>query len=107
MGPVPSLWSGLSDNDLERHVYRPRAGTLATTRTDLGINNIPPKGCSYGLCLLSGWTNTSVPPMREQAVRKLLSKARSDWHLVQRLGNERQLIQRKYQGGKFYVCCLE
>lgn len=46
---------------------------------------------------------TSVHPMREEAVRELLSKARSNWHLVQRLVDERQLIQTEYEGQKFYV----
>jgi wyosine [tRNA(Phe)-imidazoG37] synthetase (radical SAM superfamily) len=50
---------------------------------------------------------TSVHPMREEAVRELLSKARSDWHLVERLIDEHQLIQTEYEGQKFYVRCLE
>lgn len=50
---------------------------------------------------------TSVHPMREEAVQELLSKTGSDWHLVERLVDERQLIQTEYEGRKFYVRCLK
>lgn len=50
---------------------------------------------------------TSVHPMREEAVRELLSKAGSDWHLVEKLIDGHQLIQTEYEGRKFYVRRLQ
>jgi len=50
---------------------------------------------------------TSVHPMREEAVRDLLSKAGSDWHLVEELIDGHQLIQTEYEGRKFYVRRLQ
>jgi len=50
---------------------------------------------------------TSVHPMREEAVQELLSGGGADWTLVQRLLDERQLVQTEYQGRKFYVRRLE
>lgn len=50
---------------------------------------------------------TSVHPMREEAVRELLSKAGSNWHLVEKLIDGHQLIQTEYEGRKFYVRRLQ
>lgn len=46
---------------------------------------------------------TSVHPMREEGVNKLLSKAGSDWGSVERLIEERKLVEMEYQGKKFYM----
>lgn len=46
---------------------------------------------------------TSVHPMREEGVDKLLSKAGENWDTVHRLINEHKLVETKYQGNKFYM----
>lgn len=46
---------------------------------------------------------TSVHPMREEAVKEFLSKARSDWSIIERLIKENKLIELRYQGKKFYM----
>lgn len=46
---------------------------------------------------------TSVHPMREEAVRKLLDKAGTHWHVVEQLIAEEQLKLTMYEGRKFYV----
>ncbi len=46
---------------------------------------------------------TSVHPMREEAVKALLTKSGSDWQQVIQLINEGQLIQTEYEGRIFYV----
>ena len=46
---------------------------------------------------------TSVHPMREEGVRRLLSKAGSGWGQVERLIRERKLVEIEYQGKKFYL----
>ncbi len=46
---------------------------------------------------------TSVHPMREEAVKEFLSKARSDWGIIERLIRENKLIEMEYQGKKFYM----
>ena len=46
---------------------------------------------------------TSVHPMREEGVDVLLSKAGSDWTVVDRLIEEKKLIELEYQGKKFYM----
>jgi len=46
---------------------------------------------------------TSVHPMREEAVRKLLDKAGTHWHVVEQLISDEQLMLTEYEGRKFYV----
>jgi wyosine [tRNA(Phe)-imidazoG37] synthetase (radical SAM superfamily) len=46
---------------------------------------------------------TSVHPMREEAVRKLLDKAGTHWHVVEQLIADEQLKLTEYEGQKFYV----
>ena len=46
---------------------------------------------------------TSVHPMREEGVNALLSKAGSDWGAVERLIEERRLIQLEFRGKRFYM----
>ncbi len=46
---------------------------------------------------------TSVHPMREEAVRKLLNKAGTHWHVVEKLIADEQLKLTEYEGRKFYV----
>ena len=46
---------------------------------------------------------TSVHPMREEAVRKLLSRAGSSWSTVERLIEEEKLIELLYGGKRFYM----
>jgi wyosine [tRNA(Phe)-imidazoG37] synthetase (radical SAM superfamily) len=49
---------------------------------------------------------TSVHPMREEAVQKLLPKTGTDWHLVERLIVTRQIIRTEYEGRVFYIRCI-
>lgn len=46
---------------------------------------------------------TSVHPMRGEAVRAFLEKARADWDVVRRLIQEDQLIEVEYENKKFYL----
>lgn len=46
---------------------------------------------------------TSVHPMREEGVLALLSKANSDWNIIDGLVKEGKLIEIEYQGKKFYM----
>jgi len=46
---------------------------------------------------------SSVHPLREEGVDVLLSKAGSDWTVVDRLIEEKKLIELEYQGKKFYM----
>ena len=46
---------------------------------------------------------TSVHPMREEGVKKLLKKADVDWQIVKKLIKEDQLIEIEYQGKKYYM----
>ncbi len=46
---------------------------------------------------------TSVHPMREEAVKALLTKSGADWQQITQLINEGQLIQTEYEGRIFYV----
>lgn len=48
---------------------------------------------------------TSVHPMREEAVQTLLAKTGTDWHLVERLIETRQIIRTEYEGRIFYIRC--
>ena len=49
---------------------------------------------------------TAVHPMREQAVKMLLTKTGADWELIQRLLAENKLKRVEYDGQCFYVRCL-
>lgn len=46
---------------------------------------------------------TAVHPMREEAVKELLSKAEADWSVVRKLVDQAKLIELKYEGQKFYI----
>ena len=46
---------------------------------------------------------TSVHPMRQDGVRKLLSKAKADWDIIKNLIKEDKLAEVKYKDKKFYV----
>jgi len=46
---------------------------------------------------------TSVHPMREDAVKKLLEKAKTSWNIVKNLIDEEKLIEVEYKKQKFYV----
>jgi wyosine [tRNA(Phe)-imidazoG37] synthetase (radical SAM superfamily) len=46
---------------------------------------------------------TAVHPMREEAVSDFLTRARTDWSVIQRLIDRGQLIETKYKGRKFYL----
>jgi len=46
---------------------------------------------------------TSVHPMRREAVEHLLKKANADWGVVERLIEERKLIEIQHEGHAFYM----
>jgi wyosine [tRNA(Phe)-imidazoG37] synthetase (radical SAM superfamily) len=46
---------------------------------------------------------TSVHPMREESVREFLSKTNSKWQIIEKLIEERKLLEVKYRGKKFYM----
>jgi len=46
---------------------------------------------------------TSVHPMREEAVKEFLIKARAGWDIVHKLINENKLVELKYDEKKFYM----
>ena len=45
----------------------------------------------------------SVHPMRENAVKEFLEKAKAGWDVVEKLLKENKLIETEYQGNKFYM----
>lgn len=46
---------------------------------------------------------TSVHPMREDAVQAFLTKAHANWEIVQKLLDENELIETKYNSNTFYI----
>ncbi len=46
---------------------------------------------------------TAVHPMKKEAVETLLRKANANWDIVERLITEGKLMERDYQGQKFYM----
>jgi len=46
---------------------------------------------------------TSVHPMREEALKDFLKRAKSDWSTILKLINKGQLVETEYQGNKFYI----
>ena len=50
---------------------------------------------------------TAVHPMREEAVSEFLVRARADWHVLQRLIAQGQLIKTEYEGRRFYMRKLQ
>ena len=46
---------------------------------------------------------TAVHPMREDAVREFLAKAKTDWSIVEKLVTQGQLIRTEYEGRYFYM----
>jgi wyosine [tRNA(Phe)-imidazoG37] synthetase (radical SAM superfamily) len=46
---------------------------------------------------------TAVHPMRQEAVNKFLTRAGSDWSVVQRLIDGSQLVKTNYEGRNFYI----
>ena len=46
---------------------------------------------------------TSVHPMREDGVKKLLAKAKSDWDVIEKLMYDGKLTEVEYKNKKFYI----
>ena len=46
---------------------------------------------------------TSVHPMREEAMRDFLKRAKSDWSVIDRLIKQGHLVESEYKGHKFYI----
>jgi len=46
---------------------------------------------------------TSVHPMREEGVKNLLSKAKTNWNILDRLIKDNKLIEVEYKAKKFYM----
>jgi wyosine [tRNA(Phe)-imidazoG37] synthetase (radical SAM superfamily) len=46
---------------------------------------------------------TSVHPMREEAVKEFLERAKEDWSVVHKLVAQGQLIRKEYRGSIFYM----
>ena len=46
---------------------------------------------------------TSVHPMREESVKKLLLRANKSWETVDRLIDDEKLIELQYMGNRFYM----
>ena len=46
---------------------------------------------------------TAVHPMREEAVREFLARARADWSIVRKLLERGQLVETEYRGRNFYL----
>ena len=46
---------------------------------------------------------TAVHPMREEAVKEFLARARADWSIVRKLIEQGQLVESKYDGLTFYI----
>ena len=46
---------------------------------------------------------TSVHPMREEALKDFLKRAKSDWSTILKLINKGQLVETEYEGNKFYI----
>ncbi len=46
---------------------------------------------------------TAVHPMREEAVREFLTRAKADWSIIHKLINQAQLIEMEYEGKRFYM----
>ena len=46
---------------------------------------------------------TSVHPMREEALKDFLKRAKSDWSAIDRLIKQGQLVESEYKGHKFYI----
>ena len=46
---------------------------------------------------------TSVHPMREEALRELLAKAKADWSVVEDLIDQEQLQELRYEGKRYYL----
>lgn len=46
---------------------------------------------------------TSVHPMREEALKDFLKRAKSDWSIVEELIEQSKLVESEYEGHKFYI----
>ena len=46
---------------------------------------------------------TSVHPMREEALKDFLKRAKSDWSIVEGLIEQSKLVKSEYEGHKFYI----
>lgn len=46
---------------------------------------------------------TSVHPMREEALKDFLERAKSDWSIVEELIEQGKLVESEYEGHKFYI----
>jgi wyosine [tRNA(Phe)-imidazoG37] synthetase (radical SAM superfamily) len=76
----------------------------------LGINNIPPKVCTYSCvyCQVGKTTRMQVDRMPfydpEAVCRDVRADlAKADWSFIEQLIRKKQLIKMKYKGHQFYM----
>ena len=50
---------------------------------------------------------TAVHPMREEAVKEFLARAKADWSIVRKLLKQGRLVEAEYEGSKFYIRRLQ
>ena len=46
---------------------------------------------------------TAVHPMRSEAVKAFLEKAKADWKIIEKLLHEDKLVELEYEGNKYYI----
>lgn len=46
---------------------------------------------------------TAVHPMRDDAVREYLKKAKAEWEVIENLLNEKKLVEIKFENKVFYI----
>jgi len=45
----------------------------------------------------------AVHPMRKEAVKEFLKKARANWRVIEKLLEENKLVEREYEGNRYYM----
>ncbi len=88
------------------HAFNKFAEVLGANKVELLIGYEGDSFSSTGNLTDDILSITAVHPMREDAVRKLVSSANSNWDIILNLIDERRLIGIRYKGDTYYMRSL-
>ena len=99
--PPAESWVQPADEEALNRAYQIFAGKLGEVEYLIGYEGNA--FASTGDVEADMLSITSVHPMREDAVRNLLSREGAEWETIERLIRDEKLVELNYMGNKFYM----
>jgi wyosine [tRNA(Phe)-imidazoG37] synthetase (radical SAM superfamily) len=101
--PPTEEWAKRAKEDVMNTAFQVFSKKLGVSRVEYLIGYEGNSFASTGNIEEDLLSITSVHPMREEAVKKLLKKADADWQVVEKLLGENKLVELEYEGNLYYL----